>query len=67
MTRQISLYDFLTEGEINKAAELKDRKAVRDQIIKPNMERINKALGQENDPDYLSFAIEHIMVSAGAW
>ena len=40
-----------------------DRKRIRDEIIKPNIDRINKALGQENDPDYLAYAVEYSMVA----
>jgi hypothetical protein len=65
--KQMTLHDFLTEAEITKAAKLGDRKAVRDQLITPNMERINAALGQENDPDYLSFCVEYVMRAAGVW
>jgi hypothetical protein len=28
------------------------------EIINPNMERINTKLGQENDADYLAYAVE---------
>lgn len=31
---------------------------IRRRIIEPNMERINKALGQENDATYLAYAIQ---------
>jgi len=65
--RTITLFDFLTEDEIQKAANLQDRLAVRDQIISPNMGRINKTLGQENDPNYLSYCVEYIMRTAGHW
>jgi phosphatidylserine/phosphatidylglycerophosphate/cardiolipin synthase-like enzyme len=65
--RQITLYDFLTDDEIAQAVELRDRKAVRDQIIVPNMERINAALGQENDADYLAYAVEYVMQASGRW
>lgn len=66
-TPQITLHDFLTDAEINRCVELKDRKAVRDQIILPNMARIDAKLGQKNDPDYLSYAIEYVMTAGGAW
>ncbi len=33
-------------------------------IITPNLERINVALGQENDAKFLSYAIEHAIKEA---
>lgn len=65
--RNTTLSDFLSDDEIAKCAELKDTTAVREQIIEPNLERINKALGQENDARYLAYAVEHVMRSGGAW
>ena len=65
--KQMTIFDFLTEAEVEQAAKLCDRIAVRDQLIAPNMERINKALGQENDPDYLSFCVEYVMTRSGTW
>ena len=46
---------------------MKERRRVRDEIIKPNIDRINKTLGQENDVDYLSLAIEYAMVARRVW
>jgi hypothetical protein len=65
--KTITLTDFLTEKQIRRAIELKDRKKVRDELIIPNMTRINEKLGQENDPDYLSFAIEYVLTRTGHW
>ena len=65
--KSITLADFLTDAELALAAGLGDRKAVRDQIIIPNMSRINTALGQENDPNYLSYAVEYIMRETHHW
>ncbi len=67
MPKKVTMGDFLTQDEIAQAIRLGDRTKVRDQLIVPNMERINAALGQENDPDYLAFAIGHMMVEHGAW
>lgn len=64
---KITLHSFLSAPEINKAKKLQDRKKVRDEIIVPNMERINKDLEQENDPDYLSFLVEYVMKESGHW
>jgi hypothetical protein len=65
--KTMTLPDFLTPNEINLAVTLKDRVLVRDEIIKPNMERINTSLGQENDADYLAYAVEYVMNQMGYW
>ena len=65
--RTLTLYDFLTDREVKRAIKLGNRVKVRDELIIPNMERINKALGQENDPDYLSYAVEYVMTTSGTW
>jgi hypothetical protein len=68
--RHIAITDFLTEAEIKRATELykklngtgKYAATVDAEIITPNMERINKALGQENDSRYLAYAVEFVMM-----
>ena len=65
--KSVTLPMFLTENEIDRAVAMKDRVRVRDEIIKPNMDRINQALGQENDPDYLAWAVTYVLTSAGFW
>jgi len=67
MTQTMTIDAFLTEDEIRRAAQLEDRIAVRDQLIIPNMDRINAALGQNNDPDYLAYAVEYVMIATGHW
>lgn len=67
--KHVTITDFLTEDEINIALQLfNDPKRSRpyaevvcEQITRPNLERINKALGQENDPKYLAYMIEYVM------
>jgi hypothetical protein len=66
--KQITITDFLTEAEIKKAVELYLTAApgtfarlVDEQIITPNIERINTALGQENDSRYLAYAVEYVI------
>src|ERR1044071_2345876 len=62
--REITLPDFLTEDEIRQCKNLwhSDRLHFHDrvlaEVVQPNMQRINKQLGQENDASYLSYAIE---------
>lgn len=72
MTRKnMTLPEFLTEAQIEAALKLyketpteKLNKALREQILEPNMEEINRKLGQENDPAYLAYAIEYVFNSA---
>ena len=65
--KQIGLREFLTSDEVNKAVELYTyhrpafHNRCRDEVIKPVIDRINADLGQENDPDYLVYAIEAIL------
>ena len=66
--RHVTLADFLTEEEIDLAAEMyaKDSSSgyadrVLKRIIQPNMARINRALGQENDPEYLAYCVEYVV------
>lgn len=75
--RQITLTEFLTEDEIQLSVDLwKEYQelqleptaasyalAVCNRITRPNIARINKALGQENDPMYLAYAVGHIMTT----
>jgi hypothetical protein len=68
--RHVVITDFLTETEIQKATELykklsgtgKYAATVDAEIIAPNIERINRALGQENDSRYLAYAVEFVMM-----
>jgi phosphatidylserine/phosphatidylglycerophosphate/cardiolipin synthase-like enzyme len=65
--RTITLFDFLTEEEIVAAVGLNNRILVRDQIIIPNLKRIDAKLGQSNDADYMSYLVEHVMRSTNHW
>ena len=68
--KQITIDQFLTEAEINRAAEMYANldgtglfaATLAAQIIAPNIERINDALGQENDPRYLAYAVEYVFI-----
>jgi hypothetical protein len=60
----ITITDFLTNEEIKKAVHLKTATLIRDNIIEPNIDRINKSLGQENDPMYLAYAVEYVLTRA---
>jgi hypothetical protein len=63
-----NITDFLTPAEIDQAIAIYRtaqpgtfNRLLTEQIIAPNMERINKALGQENDPRYLAYAVEFVL------
>lgn len=58
--KQIKLTDFLTLPEIGQAFALGDANAICALVIEPNISRINLALGQENDPMYLAYAVEYV-------
>lgn len=67
--KSITIDQILTAKEIAQAQRLYRTlggtrhfaRAVKEKLIEPNMERINKALGQENDPMYLAYCIEHVL------
>jgi hypothetical protein len=59
--KSITLYDFLTDDEIKQAQQLKTAKDICRVIIKPNIGRINKDLGQENDEMYLAYMVEYVV------
>ena len=72
--REVSVREFLTDDEIRQAlilyATMKAQnhsgfaKRFSEQVIAPNIKRINAALGQENDPLYLAYAIESALEEA---
>lgn len=74
MTKMMSVTDFLTAEEIDRAIRLygetlgKGIFATRcaAEIIAPVLPRINEKLGQENDAKYLAYAVEYALAQAGA-
>jgi hypothetical protein len=71
--KTVTLQDFLTPAEIERAADLYAKCAADDasapfsvlcarEIIEPAIDRINKTLGQENDPKYLAYCVEYTMM-----
>jgi hypothetical protein len=65
--KTMKLGDVLTAEELKGAQDLfleadstgqSPAHHIAEKIIKPNIERINRATGQENDPGYLGYAIE---------
>lgn len=70
--KNIAITDFLTESEIHSATKLYRTaspgtfaKRCDEEIITPNMARINAALGQENDARYLAYCVEYVFLSLG--
>lgn len=59
--KYITLGMILTPEEYKQAKKLKHGKLIAQEIIAPNIERINKAVGQQNDPLYLGYLIEHLI------
>lgn len=63
--KQATLKDFLEPPEIRRAIELRNlhntglARVICEELIKPNIDRINRALGQENDPMYIAYAVEY--------
>lgn len=63
--KQVTLPDFLTPAQIQRCTRLyPDRIKIRDEVIVPNMAVINEKLGQENDPDYLAWAVIYVLQQA---
>lgn len=64
----ITIHDFLTPEEIKRALKLwrklkgtgRFAATVEQEIIAPQMARINAALGQENNAKYLAYAVEYV-------
>jgi len=57
-----TLPDFLTDEQIKKVQKLyPDTKAIRVQVIEPNMAEINRKLGQENNAAYLAYAVVYVL------
>lgn len=69
--KSVTLRDFLTSDEVDQAVKLYTyhrpafHNRCRDEIIKPVIERINADLGQENNPDYLTYAVEYVLSQIG--
>ena len=59
--KRVTLLDFLTHEELEEARKLQVAREIRNKIIDPNIERINRALGQKNDPMYLAYMVEYVI------
>lgn len=56
-----NIAQFLTNNQIRLCIKLKTAKLICKEVIEPNIEEINKKLGQENDPMYLAYACEYVI------
>jgi hypothetical protein len=72
--RTIAITDFLTPAQITRAWKLYEdappytfsRRCAKD-IIEPNIDEINKKLGQDNHPLYLAYAVQVVFNAAKGW
>lgn len=69
--KMVSIGDFLTKEQIEKARLVHKaapptrlHKWLVEQVVRPHMKEINAKLGQENDEDYLAYAIEYALTQA---
>ena len=68
--KTITLPEFLTEGQITHAIALYDEhgmdavQEIRAQVIEPNMAKIDKKLGQENDARDLAYVVVYVLSQA---
>lgn len=66
MSKQVTIGQFLTEAQIIAALAIwrRDRANFRRrvvvEIIKPNMDEINRKLGQDNSPEFIGYALEYV-------
>lgn len=70
MTKTTTLGSFLTDEQINQAIQIvktesTPHKRLLEEVIKPNMEEIDRKIGQENDAGYIAYAVEHVLSQAG--
>lgn len=64
--KTVKLGDLFTEEELHEAEAIgSDHARLRDEIVAPAIERINGVTGQENDADYLAYALEYAIQEAG--
>lgn len=67
-SKTIQIGDFLNNEQVKIASDYYDRakngeftfaKKFSEDVIAPNIEKINEKLGQENDPLFLAYAVEY--------
>ena len=62
MRKYVTLPDFLTEEQIQRVVELKTADKIMKEVILPNMDEINRKLGQTNDAKYLAYLCEYVVM-----
>lgn len=72
--KMVRASDLFTVDEIKRAIRLyRECKAefrrfnpeCRDQIVKPVLARINRVTGQTNDPSYIAYVLEYLIIERG--
>jgi len=56
---------MLSDQDIELAMKLDDAQKICEQIIKPQLNELNKKIGQDNDPKYLAYCVMHITSKLG--
>jgi hypothetical protein len=65
--KSVTIRDFLTDDQITSAIKIYEgdldnfHKRCLDEVIKPNMEEINRKLAQINSPEYLAYVILYVL------
>jgi hypothetical protein len=70
--KQFQLGDLFTEEEIDKATEIMatgrdaigKHQRLKEEVVQPVMPRIAAATNQENDPDYLAYLLEWVVLQS---
>lgn len=63
MAKPIKITKFLSKSQIKEAYRHRENVLkIRDHIIKPNIEEINHKLKQENDPLYLAYVVQYVLM-----
>lgn len=70
---RLTLKDFLTEKNIQDCIKIygtdyagNSVKRIKNEVILPNLETINKKIGQENDATYLAYAVYYVLSKASS-
>lgn len=58
----VTLDDILTPAQVRQAQKLSpDVKAIQEEVIAPNLENIDRKLGQKNDARYLAYLVLYML------
>ena len=64
MRKYITIHDFLTEEQVQRAIELETADKIMKEVILPNMDEINRKLGQSNNAKYLAYLCEYVIMTS---